>query len=127
MNSPPDPGSPISTSSSGDTPTEEIYSSTTTTTNYLSNLGSQIGAALSNATSGASKRRLPAGSSFAAGSARDPKSRRRGDNRQWEGAIVKEGSSTGGKKEKDELVDTALVEFLRKEIGDPFSEVSFKG
>ena len=114
MNSPPEPGSPISTSSSGSPPPEEIYSSTTTASNYLSNLGNQIGAALSNATSSASKRRLPSGSSFAAASARDPKSRRRGDNRQWEGAILKEGSSTGGKKEKDELVDTALVDFLRK-------------
>lgn len=68
----------------------------------------------SGGTGNASKRRLPTGSSFAAASARDPKSRRRGDTRQWEGAIVKDGSSTGGKKEKDELIDTALVDFLRK-------------
>ncbi|KJA24269.1 hypothetical protein HYPSUDRAFT_539569 [Hypholoma sublateritium FD-334 SS-4] len=128
MNSPPDPSSPSpSTPSSGSPPPEEAYPSGTGagSASYLANLTSHIGSAFSG--SSASKRRLPTGSSFAAGSTRDAKSRRRGEsgrpgNPNWDGL-----KDNGGKKEKDELIDTALVDYLRKEIGDPFQELPFKG
>jgi len=91
------------------------------TTSHLLNLASHITSSFSGSPS---KRRLPGGSSFAAASSsRDPKSRRREDPRRggtWEG---REG---GGKREKEELVDNQVVEYLRKEIGDPFNETSFK-
>lgn len=115
MNSPPDPGSPSpSTPSSGSPPPEEVYPSSVGagSAGYLANLTSHIGSAFSG--SSAPKRRLPTGSSFAAGSSRDPKSRRRGEsgrsgNAPWDGV-----KDSGGKKEKDELIDTALVDYLRK-------------
>jgi len=117
MNSPPEIGSPSpSTPSSGSPPPEEAYQQTTAnaSSSYISNLTSHIGAAFGGQSS--SKRRLPTGSSFgAASSSRDTKTRRRGaepgrtGGGPWE---FKEAS--GGKKEKDELIDTALVEYLRK-------------
>jgi len=152
MNSPPDPGSPTSsTPSSGSPPPEEVnYQPSSGTNTYLSNLTSHISNTFGGSSS-ASKRRLPAGSSFgAAASSRDAKTRRRGDTggRQvpltWESA----NKESGGKKEKDELIDNALVDYLRKgmsyglyigirgdspetsrrlEIGDPFQELGVKG
>ncbi|KAF7313736.1 hypothetical protein HMN09_00530700 [Mycena chlorophos] len=73
-------------------------------------------------TASPSKRRLPAGSSFAGSSSRDVKSRRREDPRRggWE---MKEG---GGKRDKEELVDPHIVDTFRKEIGDPFNEANSK-
>jgi hypothetical protein len=114
MNSPPEIGSPSpSTPSSGSPPPEEAYQQTivNTSSSYISNLTSHIGAAFGGQSS--SKRRLPTGSSFgAASSSRDTKTRRRGAEPgrtvggPWE--------PSGGKKEKDELIDMALVEYLRK-------------
>jgi hypothetical protein len=118
MNSPPEPGSPSpSTPSTASPPPEEAYQ--TTSTSYLSNLTGHITASFGGGQS-SSKRRLPTGASFgAAASSRDAKTRRRGAEPgpgrtaggPWE---FKEPS--GGKKEKDELIDTALVEYLRKGI-----------
>ncbi|KAF8197596.1 hypothetical protein BJ912DRAFT_846159 [Pholiota molesta] len=132
MNSPPDPGSPSpSTPSSGSPPPEEeAYAANTAgSTNYLANLTTHIGAAFSGSGS-SSKRRLPSGAFGSGGSARDAKTRRRGESGRagsttWDSG-VKDGGATGGKKEKDELIDTALVEYLRKEIGDPFQEPGLK-
>ncbi|KDR73713.1 hypothetical protein GALMADRAFT_251521 [Galerina marginata CBS 339.88] len=127
MNSPPDPGSPSpSTPSSGSPPPEEVNFQQNTSS-YLANLTSHISATFSG---NSSKRRLPAGSSFgAASSARDAKTRRRGESGRQNTSTTWEGlkESVGGKKEKDELIDNALVEYLRKEIGDPFLEPAVKG
>ena len=121
MNSPPDPASPsASTASSGSPPPEEASSYVPATggssSSYFSNLSSHITATFGGVpNSSSSKRRLPTGSAFgAASSARDSKTRRRGEpgrsgSTAWDG--MKE---TGGKKEKDELLDQALVEHLRK-------------
>ena len=112
MNSPPDPGSPsaLSTPSSASPPPEEVNFHQTSA-QFINNLASQVTSAFTGGNS--SKRRLPGGSSFgAASSARDPKSRRRGDSgrNNWEGG--KEGGA--GRKEKDELIDTNVVDWLRK-------------
>ncbi|KAF9053137.1 hypothetical protein BJ165DRAFT_1445686 [Panaeolus papilionaceus] len=136
MNSPPDPGSPsMSTESSGSPPPEEINFSLdapnqeSSGQGYLSRLAALTPgiSRTSEASSGGSKRRLPTGSSFGAGgSSRDAKTRRRGDSSgtgrvNWEGGMTREPSG-GPRKEKDDLIDSGLVELLRKEIGDPFQE-----
>ncbi|KIM48587.1 hypothetical protein M413DRAFT_81723 [Hebeloma cylindrosporum] len=127
MNSPPEIGSPSpSTPSSGSPPPEEAYQQipANASSSYISNLTSHIGAAFGAQSS--SKRRLPTGSSFgAASSSRDTKTRRRAAEPGRTGGGPWESSS--GKKEKDELIDTALVEYLRKEIGDPFLEQGIRG
>ncbi|KAF8912177.1 hypothetical protein CPB84DRAFT_1820841 [Gymnopilus junonius] len=113
MNSPPDPGSPSpSTPSSGSPPPEEVnFQPVNAGRSYIENLTSQISTAFTGGSS-SSKRRLPTGPF-----GRDAKTRRRGEaSRQnttsaiWDG--IKE--PTGGKKDKDELIDPALVEYLRK-------------
>jgi len=128
MNSPPDPGSPSpSTPSSGSPPPEEVNFQPNPGSSYLANFTSHISATFSG---NSSKRRLPAGSSFgAASSARDAKTRKRGESGRQNSSAAWEGlkESAGGKKEKDELIDNALVEYLRKEIGDPFVEPAVKG
>ncbi|KAF8077574.1 hypothetical protein FPV67DRAFT_1462147 [Lyophyllum atratum] len=137
MNSPPDPGSPISTDTESPPP-EEIISQPSDNPHFL-NIASHITQSL---VSGGAKRRLPGGSSFGASSSnRDPKSRRRGD-------LARTGGAGGGlwestketKREERDLVDHHVVDFLRKgasllywiedvdlnveatEIGDPFLE-----
>ncbi|KAF4614678.1 hypothetical protein D9613_002556 [Agrocybe pediades] len=137
MNSPPDPGSPSSSSpSSGSPPPEEAnFQPPAGTNSYLSNLTSHISNTFGGGggPSSAPKRRLPSGAAFgAAASARDAKTRRRGENsngRQggqmplaWDGPP----KDPSGKKEKDELIDNALVDHLRKEVGDPFQEPELK-
>ena len=145
MNSP-EAVSPSDSTSSGSPPPEEVYQSST---GYLSNLTSQITNTFARTTGvgGSSKRRLP-GSSFAPGpSDRDPKARKKtGDagrnNSQYEGG-PREIST---KKDKEELVDTGTVDWLRKgcahfvhlfhvldslssslvEVGDPFLEPGVK-
>ncbi|KAF7352855.1 Phospholipid-transporting ATPase [Mycena venus] len=100
-------------------PPEDHYPSSGATSTLL-NLASHLTSSFSGSPS---KRRLPGGPSFAAASSnRDPKSRRREDPRRggtWDG-------KEGGKREKEELVDNHVVEYLRKEIGDPFNETAFK-
>lgn len=155
MNSPPDHGSPASTSSSESPPPEEVSPAIGGGSSYLSNLTSHI-TNIGNF-SGPSKRRLPQGSSFgAASSTRDPKTRRRERERE-RGEPSRPGHTAWekepGKKElKDDLLDQGLVDHLRKgvprrflffpppwyvysiymygfffsEIGDPFLEIGIK-
>ncbi|KAJ7047445.1 hypothetical protein C8F04DRAFT_8041 [Mycena alexandri] len=113
----PDPDS--SSSSPSDSPPPEDHPHSGGGSTFL-NIASHITSSFSGSPS---KRRLPGGPSFAAASSsRDPKSRRREDPRRggggWDG---KEG-----KRDKEELIDSSIVDHLRKDIGDPFNEVSFK-
>ncbi|RDB22111.1 hypothetical protein Hypma_010731 [Hypsizygus marmoreus] len=124
MNSPPDPDSPISTDSDSPPP-EEIQTQPATSSSHFMSLANQITQSFQ--AGGASKRRLPGGSSFGASSSnRDTKSRRRGDPARLNvgpagGAGTWESKGEGKREEKD-LVDHNVVEYLRKEIGDPFQE-----
>jgi len=132
MNSP-DHGSPTESQSSSESPPPgetSPYVPPISGNSYLSSLTSHITATFAGGASSSSKRRLPPGSSFgAASSARDPKSRRRerGEpgrpGHPWE----KDSGGPGKKEPKDDLLDQALVEHLRKEIGDPFLEIGIKG
>ncbi|KAJ7095308.1 hypothetical protein B0H15DRAFT_828974 [Mycena belliarum] len=116
----PDPDSSSSSPASESPPPEDNYQPSGVASHIL-NLTSHITSSFGSGSP--SKRRLPGGSSFAAASSsRDPKSRRREDPRRgsaWEG-------KEGGKREKEELVDNGVVEYLRKEIGDPFNDTAFK-
>ncbi|KAG6908761.1 hypothetical protein DXG01_003373 [Tephrocybe rancida] len=111
MNSPPDPGSPISTDTESPPP-EEIQSSSTST-HLGMNLASQL-AQFGNA----AKRRLPGGGAPGGPSAmREPKTRRRMEQGKGGGNVATAQWDTpkeAGKREERELVDHALVEFLRK-------------
>lgn len=146
MNSPTEPGSPSpSTPSSGSPPPDEIE--------QIQAQSSRSGlmkfaSGLTNASPGASKRRLPGGSAFgAASSSRDAKTRRKeeGGGRRLGGDRSGDwgGEGKGNRREKDELVDGVLVENLRKgefqcawldiddtdswiEFGDPFMEDHIK-
>jgi len=113
MNSPPDPASPSpSTPSSGSPPPEETNYQPYNATSHLLNFASQVSSAFSGSPS---KRRLPGGSSFgAASSNRDPKSRRREDSRRLGGGGNWESGKESGKREKEDLVDNNVVEYLRK-------------
>jgi len=117
----PDADSSSSSPASESPPPEDHYQPSGAAGHIL-NLASHISSSFAGSGS-PSKRRLPGGSSFAAASStRDPKSRRREEPRRggtWEG-------KEGGKREKDDLVDNGIVEYLRKEIGDPFNETAFK-
>jgi hypothetical protein len=118
MNSP----EPISdsTSSTSSPPPEEATYHPSSNTSYLANFTSHITSTLARTTgvggsSSSSKRRLP-GSSYASGpSDRDPKARKKtGDagrsNSQYEGGP----RDISSKKDKEELVDSGTVEWLRK-------------
>ncbi|KAF9037906.1 hypothetical protein BDP27DRAFT_1455479 [Rhodocollybia butyracea] len=113
-----EPGSPtLSTSSSG-SDVEELS---------ISGPGSSTLASSIPISSSSSKRRLNPG----VASNRDPKSRRlkvhgAADERRDREHGVRGGNWEMGKdkKEKDELLDMFVVEYLRKEIGDPFLEIS---
>ncbi|TFK22982.1 hypothetical protein FA15DRAFT_670992 [Coprinopsis marcescibilis] len=130
MNSP-EPISPSSTPSSGTPPNEEInlqsYGGSAIDKGFLSTITSHLSGFTGQASgnSSSSKRRLPGGTSvhFNSSSNRDSKTRRRENSSragtgEWEGGP----KGPGGKREKDELLDQGLVEFLRKEIGDPFQD-----
>ncbi|KAF8237712.1 hypothetical protein L208DRAFT_1356013 [Tricholoma matsutake] len=127
MNSPPEPGSPsISTPSSGSPPPDEINPQSSNASRLM-DLASHITASFSSS----SKRRLPGGSSFgASASNRDHKTRRRGDSGRNQATGGSAGNWDGlkeGKKEKDEnLIDSHIVEHLRKEIGDPFQDTGLQ-
>jgi hypothetical protein len=118
MNSPPDPGSPSpSTPSSGSPPPDEIQytqqhaGASTGAASQLSHITSQISSFIGG---GPSKRRLPGGSSYGpASNTRDSKSRRREDPRRA-GSGNGWGEGTEVKRDKDELVDIAVVERLKK-------------
>lgn len=115
MNSPPDPGSPTdSTSTSGTPPPEEAIPGNVQTESRSSGLGLfQLANQITATLSGSSKRRNPSsGPSGTASSARDSKQRRRGDGSRstWE----TRGDVQGPRKEKEELVDANIVDYLRK-------------
>ncbi|KAF9014177.1 hypothetical protein BDQ17DRAFT_1270372 [Cyathus striatus] len=134
MNSLTDQESASSTPSSGSPPPEEVNfqpPAGSSAGSHFMNIASQITSSFTSGAGSSSKRRLPGGSSFASGSSRDPKSRRRGVEHsratgpsQWEGSL-KEGL-IASRKDKDELIDQHLVDYLRREIGDPFLEPDVK-
>jgi len=115
MNSP-EPISPSPSTPSSGSPTEEANFNSQSSTSYLSSLASQVHTALvrGSANSSSSKRRLPGSSHAASSSDRDTKARKKsGDagrsNSQYEGP-----REITSKKDKDELVDSSTVEWLRK-------------
>jgi hypothetical protein len=107
-----DPGSPtLSTPSSGSPPPDEIPEET-----QKSSWTSSLAHALSPRASAPGKRRQPPGGGPAGPSSRDTKSRRRD-----EGAGRKQTGTSGwteGKQkgDKDELVDIALADSMRKGV-----------
>ncbi|TFK63347.1 hypothetical protein BDN72DRAFT_775992 [Pluteus cervinus] len=124
MHSPMD-DSPSSTPSSGSPPPEEV-----TYTGPTQGVASQFVNLIASGFAGAAKRRLPTGPTFASSASsasRDPKPRRRADptragsGHTWEGHSLEKG-----RREKDELIDNSIVEYLRKQIGDPFTEHTIK-
>ncbi|KAH7914287.1 hypothetical protein BJ138DRAFT_1133505 [Hygrophoropsis aurantiaca] len=150
MNSP-EPGSPISTDSSGSPPpddfqfTQMAHDQQQPIHNPAASMFHSGSSIVPSPIS--SKRRLPGGSTFdSSSSRRDAKSRRRedamgivGGSRRLAGDgpnVVMGGSNYGppsggpswakgdfsGRRDKDELVDGPLVDQLRKEFGDPFLE-----
>ncbi|ESK96527.1 hypothetical protein Moror_7035 [Moniliophthora roreri MCA 2997] len=123
MNSPPDQDSPLSTPSSGSrTPDEIITAQPSSSAGESAATRNMLQAVSSNLAQQSSKRRLHFGS---APSNRDPKTRRRDDPRKGGGPEFWGEGGKGGKKEKDELLDQNIVDWLRKEIGDPFFESTF--
>jgi len=122
----PDEGSPVSTDSESSPPPEEVATQPANASHHLlSDFASQIQKSLQG-----SKRRLPGGSGFGGSSNRDHKTRRRGDHNRGAGASASSNTAAwaestldkGKPREERELVDTNLVDQLRKEIGDPFNE-----
>ncbi|KAG6885890.1 hypothetical protein C0993_008409 [Termitomyces sp. T159_Od127] len=120
MNSP-DPGSPISTDTESPPP-EEINAQPSSSSNFGAHLVNQI----TQTFAGGSKRRLPGGTSVGGPTVmRDPKMRRKIE--QGKGTNVSLANATWDgsketKREERELVDHNLVDYLRKEIGDPFQD-----
>ncbi|KAJ3499570.1 hypothetical protein NMY22_g19497 [Coprinellus aureogranulatus] len=121
--------SPSSTPSDISPPNEEVNfqapAGGTFDKGFLTNITSQLSTFTSGGGSGSggpSKRRM-GGMPHGHGGNRDPKSRRRENSGRMEG-MSWEGKGPGGKREKEDLLDQHLVEYLRKEIGDPFQEPS---
>jgi len=124
----PDDASPISTDSESSPPPEEVGGGggAISTTSQIMDFAASVQRTLQG-----SKRRLPGGPSFAQSSSRDNKSRRKGDHGPrgagtsrndtvaWADAAIEKREKA---REERELVDTGLVEQLRKDIGDPFFE-----
>lgn len=82
---------------------------------FLNNISSHLSSLAGGSGGGPSKRRLGGSSAYAHGTNRDPKSRRREnsgrmDSMGWEG----KGPGGPGKREKDDLLDPSLVDYLRK-------------
>ncbi|KAG6377119.1 hypothetical protein JVT61DRAFT_1170 [Boletus reticuloceps] len=151
MNSP-DPGSPISTDTSGSPPPDDFQFSNRDQQQVLSAADARLLNNISysfSSTSGSSKRRLPGGSSSEGLQRRDPKSRRREDafgsasgSRKvaiegQAGHVAGRGSGLGGnafqprgdytsRRDKEELIDLSLVEQLRQDFGDPFLDSGLK-
>lgn len=121
MNSP-EPISPsASTSSSGSPPPEEV--TLQPSSGYLSSLTSHLTTAFVRNTAGgpsssSSKRRLPAGSTYGPGqSDRDPKTRKKTCDIGSRNNTLYEGQRENvAKKDKEELIDSNTVEWLRKGV-----------
>ncbi|KZT18246.1 hypothetical protein NEOLEDRAFT_1143645 [Neolentinus lepideus HHB14362 ss-1] len=105
MDSPMDPGSPESSISSPSTPPPDEPSVMTATPAMLMGMGSTP-----------SKRRLPSGPGVF-GREMAAKTRRKDQG----GARWSEGKE---RRKDEELVDVALMEELKKQLGDPFDESS---
>lgn len=123
----PEPGSPAaSTPSSGSPPPDEFPEESQSKT---SSWASTLTNALNPRALAPGKRRQPPAGGSAGSSVRDAKTRRRD-----EGNVRKQSSGPGGsgwvegkqKGDKEELLDMALAERLRKELGDPFDESTLK-
>ncbi|KAF6763631.1 hypothetical protein DFP72DRAFT_800813 [Ephemerocybe angulata] len=121
--------SPSSTPSSSSPPAEEVNFQGPSGGGYdkgfIGNLTNHL---TSFGGSGPSKRRL-GGSSYAQsghGANRDSKSRRRENSGRMDstGGSHWDNKGPGGKRDKDDLLDQNVVDYLRKEIGDPFQEPS---
>lgn len=116
MNSPPDPGTPTdSASTSGTPPPEEVHSGIIPSDSRSSGLGLfQLANQITASFSGSAKRRNPSGGSTGATtSTRETKQRRRGG----EGSrysLESRGDTVVSKKEKEDLVDANIVDYLRK-------------
>ncbi|KAG6839835.1 hypothetical protein C0991_011214 [Blastosporella zonata] len=118
MNSPPDPGSPISTDTESPPP-EEINAHLITSTSHLGHLASQI---VQSFVGGAKRRQHALGGPSAT---REAKTRRKMEQARGGGGgptTVSWDASKDGKREEKDLADHHLVEFLRKEIDDPFQD-----
>ncbi|KAI6030899.1 hypothetical protein F5J12DRAFT_803759 [Pisolithus orientalis] len=141
MNSP-EPSSPVSSDSSAGTPPPDDFQSSVNNRDQqriLTAINTQpLSVGPMQSPTGSSKRRLPVGSFHEGPSLRDAKSRRREDaaSSSRRHAVDNQGqhpSTAPGpsgqirsdyipRRDKDDLVDTGLVEQLRKEFGDPFIE-----
>lgn len=141
MNSP-EPSSPVSSDSSAGTPPPDDFQSSVNNRDQqriLTAINTQpLNVGPMQSPTGSSKRRLPVGSFHEGPSLRDAKSRRREDatSSSRRHAADNQGqhpSTAPGppgqirsdyipRRDKDDLVDTGLVEQLRKEFGDPFIE-----
>ncbi|CAL1712493.1 unnamed protein product [Somion occarium] len=122
MDSPVEPGSPVSDSSSDSPPLEETQDALTSAVRSTSAADALNAARMSGA-----KRRYGGGSHGASSNARDAKSRRREEpgsrkqGGQWEGY-----SNLQAMGKKEELIDVGLVEHLRNRFGDPFDDRALK-
>ncbi len=119
MNSP-EPISPsASTSSSSSPPPEEV--NLQPASSYLSSLTSHLTTTFNvrnvvgGSSSSSSKRRLPAGSTYGPGqSDRDPKTRKKTGDASRSNTLYEGLRETATKKDKEELIDSNTVEWLRR-------------
>ncbi|KAI6027618.1 hypothetical protein PISMIDRAFT_675675 [Pisolithus microcarpus 441] len=139
MNSP-EASSPVSSGSSASTPPPDDFQSPVNNRDQQRILTAvntqQLTTGPMQSPTGSSKRRLPVGSSHEGPSLRDAKSRRREDaasgsrrhttdnqGQQHPSATPGPSGQVRGdyisRRDKEDLVDTGLVEQLRKEFGDP--------
>ncbi|KAH8072261.1 hypothetical protein BXZ70DRAFT_1013274 [Cristinia sonorae] len=135
MNHSPEPGSPISGSTSSDSESETIpshFRGAIAQRPSWAMLGGGSSASARHDISdfaGPGKRRVPPGSSLNA--SRDAKSRRR-EEASGGGAAGRRGQTQGsghwgdGASKKDDLVDQYIVENLRIQFGDPFDDNAMK-
>ncbi|KAI6103073.1 hypothetical protein EV401DRAFT_733599 [Pisolithus croceorrhizus] len=142
MNSP-EPSSPLSSDSSAGTPSPDDFQSPVNNRDQQRILTAvntqQLTMGPMQSPTGSSKRRLPVGSFHEGPSLRDAKSRRRedaasGSRRHATDNQGQQHSSTApgpsgqvrgdyaSRRDKEDLVDTGLVEQLRKEFGDPLMD-----
>ncbi|KAI6114374.1 hypothetical protein F5141DRAFT_1213544 [Pisolithus sp. B1] len=120
MNSP-EPSSPVSSDSSAGTPSPDDFQSPVNNRDQQRILTAvntqQLTMGPMQSPTGSSKRRLPVGSFHEGPSLRDAKSRRREDTASGPSGQVR--GDYVSRRDKEDLVDTGLVEQLRKEFGDP--------
>ncbi|EKM51625.1 uncharacterized protein PHACADRAFT_261875 [Phanerochaete carnosa HHB-10118-sp] len=118
----PEPGSPISRSSSGSPmPDEPPYLLTSELASFMSS--SRGESYLSGG-----KRRLPMGSVSSSGTKsrrrEEAPGRRTGGGGVWQQTEIRD--YTGGRAQREELVDQHIVDNIRTDWGDPFDESAIK-